>query len=310
MKKTLFLLLFGCGLLMSSVAQDSLQTKEETTQPVAKKAKFVKGTFRSTRIINMQSVEMGGKGYLQFMISHHFGSLWNEDGGAENFAQLFGLNSGVAHTYLAFDYSPLNQLNIGVAATGNATFEGWLKIKLLRQQTGKKEIPVTVVWYSLANVNAANNVPDANEAWNRFSFIHQVLIARKFSPKLSMQLMPTMVHYNVIPYGINNENNVFSIGLGGRYALSDKKALTWEYSRQLNMHENIMDKSGNINNYEPNLLALGIEFFTGGHVFQFYIGNTTSASNIEQLSKNKNSFNIRQFAIGFQLNRSFYVGKN
>ena len=308
MKKIFSLLVVGCGLFMSTVAQDTLQTKEEP-QMTVKKAKFVKNTFRSTRLINMQSIEMGGKDYMQFMISHHFGNIWNDDGGAENFAQMLGLNSGVAHTYLAFDYSPLNQLNIGVAATGNAAFEGWAKIKILKQQTGKKNIPITLVWHSLFNVDASNRAPDADLAWNRFSFMHQILIARKFNSKFSLQLSPTMVHYNVIPYGIDNNNNIFSIGIGGRYALSDKKSLTFEYSRQLNMFEDVLDKTGNINNYEPNLLALGMEFFTGGHVFQFYIGNTTDATNIAQLSRNTNKFKLGQFALGFHLNRSFFIGK-
>lgn len=308
MKKIFFVLVFGCGLLTTAVAQDTPQTKEEP-QKVVKKAKFVKNTFRSTRIINMQSVEMGAKNYMQFMISHHFSNIWNQGGGAENFAQLLGLNSGVAHTYLAFDYSPLNQLNLGVAATGNASFEGWAKIKLFKQQTGKKNIPVTVVWHSLFNVDASNRAPDANLVWNRFSFLHQILIARKFNTKFSLQLSPTMVHYNVIPYGIHNSNNIFSMGIEGRYTLTDKKSVTFEYSRQFNMYDHVIDKTGNINKYEPNLLALGMEFFTGGHVFQFYIGNTTNASNIAQLSRNTNGIQLGQWCLGFSLNRSFFLGK-
>ena len=99
------------------------------------------------------------------------------------------------------------------------------------------------------------------------------------------------------------------MGIGGRYALTDKKSLTFEYSRQLNMYDHVIDKTGNINTYEPNLLALGMEFFTGGHVFQFYIGNTTNATNIAQLSRNTNKFRLGQFALGFHINRSFFLGK-
>ena len=122
-------------------------------------------------------------------------------------------------------------------------------------------------------------------------------------------MMPTLVHYNVIPYGLHNHNNIYSIGIGARYALNEKKALTFEYSRQLNMYEKVIDKSGTIIDYEPDLLALGMEFSTGGHNFQFYIGSTSSATNIEQLSRNTNRIFHGELALGFSLNRSFFLGK-
>jgi hypothetical protein len=304
MKKILSLLLLSGLLFTTAFAQE-----EEQPEPQTKKTKYTKNTFRATRIINMQNVEMGDQGYLQFMISHHFGNLWYKDGGAENLAQLLGLNSGVANTYLSFDYTPVNRVNIGIAFTGNAIIEGYTKIKLLRQQTGARNIPVTVVWHSLAQVNAQKNFDDDGLAWNRFAYLHQLLIARKITPEFSLQLSPTLVHYNMVPYGYNNSNNIFSLGIGGRYSITDKKAVTLEYSRQFNMYKEIIDKSGNIHDYQPDLLAVGMEFFTGGHVFQFYIGSTNLASNVEQLSRNPNKISKGQFAFGFHMNRSFFIGK-
>jgi hypothetical protein len=305
MKKLLSILLLSVSL--AAVAQDN------TEAPAPKKAKFAKNTFNSASIINMQSVEMQKKGFLQFMVAHHFGNMWTKGmSTGENLAQVLGLNSGIAKTYLSFDYSVANYANIGLGMTGNSKFEGWAKFKLLRQQTGAKNIPVSITWYSMANVDAQKDMSDTISAnklvWNKYTYLHQLLIARKFSDKFSLQLMPTFVHYNIVPYGINNSNNVFSLGLGGKYQLSQNKALTFEYFRQLNMYEDVIDKNGNIVNYKPDLLAVGLEFNTGGHVFQFYVGNTTAASNIEQLTKNTNK--VGQIALGFRLNRAFYIGKN
>jgi opacity protein-like surface antigen len=309
MKKTTFLILFSLGLLTASLAQDVTPEKEA---PV-KKTKFTKSTFNASSLINMNTVEMPAKGNLQFMVAHHFGVIWNKDAsGGQNLAQILGINSGIAHTYLSFDYSVTNYANIGVALTGNSKFEGWLKFKLLRQQTGAKNIPVTIAWVSLVNVDALENTVDtikANKlAWNKFSYMHQLLIARKFSPKFSLQLMPTFIHYNLVPYGINNSNNIFSLGIGGKYQIKDNKAFTFEYARQFNMFENVIDRNGHIANYAPDLLAIGIEFNTGGHIFQFYVGNTTSASNIEQLTKNTEFIKDGKFAFGFRLNRAFFLG--
>ena len=140
--------------------------------------------------------------------------------------------------------------------------------------------------------------------------MHQLLIARKFSDKFSLQLMPTMVYFNVVPYGINNSNSVWSLGLGGKYKLSAKKNITFEYARQFNMYKNLIDKSGNIISYKPDLLSVGMEFNTGGHLFQFYIGNTTSSSNIDQLARNNNSVKLSNLALGFTINRSLSLQKD
>ena len=49
---------------------------------------------------------------------------------------------------------------------------------------------------------------------NRFNYLFQLLIARKFSDQVSLQLVPSVIHFNLVPYGINNSNNVFFDGTG------------------------------------------------------------------------------------------------
>jgi Membrane bound beta barrel domain (DUF5777) len=306
MKKILIILVSIGGLLTTSMAQG----EKTSTEPEVKKAKYTKATFRSTRIINMQSVEILPQGNLQFMISHHFGELWNKDATSkENLAQMFGLNSGIAHTYLSLDYSVTNKINLGLAAGGKSNFEGWTKIKLLRQQTGLRNIPVSLTWFSLVNVNGATGADINGLSWNRYSFLHQLLIARKFSDRISLQVIPSWIHYNIVPYGHNNSNEVFSLGIAGKYKISSNKNFTFEYANQLNMHSNLVDKNGNIVNYNRSLLSLGMEFDTGGHLFQLYVGSTTNANNIEQLSRNTSSIKDGNFALGFTINRGFNLKK-
>jgi hypothetical protein len=297
MKKIALLLVLALGGWFVSSAQDE-----------APKPKYAKATFNSTRIINMQSTEIVSKGVLQFLISHHFSPIWPKGGESQdNLAGLLGLNSGLAWTYLSFDYSINDYLNVGLAAAGRNRYEGFAKIKLLRQQTGAKNIPVSLTWYSAFNANAAKD-PNIDLTWNKFSFIHQLLIARKFSNKFSLQLMPTVIHFNLVPYGVNNSNQVYSLGLGGKYKLTPNKNITFEYSRQFNMYKNLIDKNGNIYDYKPDLLSLGMEFGTGGHLFQFYIGNTTHSSNIDQLTRNT-SKPFENLAFGFTINRSLSFSK-
>jgi hypothetical protein len=304
MKKLLSLLVFGLGFCAVTIAQETTDTAAKE----APKQKFTRTTFNSTKIINMQSVEMTSRNSLQFMISHHFSNIWNKDAGSQNLAQLFGLNSGVAHTYLSFDYSPHTWLNLGLAAAGNSKYEGWAKFKLLRQQTGAKNVPLSIVYFALMNVNTAKD-PENTLSWNKFSYMHQLLIARKFSDKFSLQLIPTWIHFNLVPYGVNNDNEVYSIGLAGKLKMTSKLNLTFEYARQLNMYENLVSKNGSILNYHPDLLSAGIEINTGGHLFQFYIGSTTDASNLDQLARNTSSIKDGNFAMGFTINRSLSLQK-
>jgi Membrane bound beta barrel domain (DUF5777) len=304
MKKILPLLVFLLAFLANAVAQDSAAAEIKE----APKAKYTRAIFSATKIINMQSTEIVTPGILQFMISHHFSNIWNKDGGKQNIAQFFGLNSGVAHTYLSFDYSPLKFMNVGVAMAGGSKYEGWAKFRILRQQTGIKNIPVTIGFYSLASVNTGED-PDNEFTGNKFSFMNQLLISRKFSDKFSLQLMPTWIHFNVVPYGINNSNEVFSLGIAGKYKVSSKLNVTLEYARQLNMYENLITKNGAILNYKPDLLSVGIEISTGTHLFQFYVGSTTDASAIDQLARNNSSIKEGNIAIGFTINRSMNVKK-
>ena len=299
MKKILSLIVLGVGFWTVSIAQDATE---------APKPKYARATFNSTKIINQQSVEIVSQGALQFLISHHFSPIWPKGGETQNnFAGMLGLNSGVAYTYLSFDFSPTKYANIGLAAAGRNRYEGWAKFKILRQQTGTKNIPVTLGWYSAFNVNAAKDAT-VSLGWNKYSFIHQLMIARKFNDKFSMQLTPTMVYFNVVPYGINNSNSVYSLGLAGRYKISSNKGITFEYNRQFNMYENLLDKGGNIISYKPDLLSLGMEFGTGGHLFQFYVGNTTHSSNIDQLARNTSGL-FENLAFGFTINRSLSLSK-
>jgi hypothetical protein len=145
--------------------------------------------------------------------------------------------------------------------------------------------------------------------WNRFSYLNQLLIARKFSESFSLQLIPSLIHYNYVPYGINNANNIFNIAIGGRMKLTNKTAITFEYSRQLNGYKNLLDESASALNYKPDVVSIGYDWDTGGHIFQFFLSSASSATNIGQLSANQNELKPGNFSLGFNLNRSYGIKK-
>lgn len=305
MKKNLLLLVACLSCWFVAMAQeDSLAVEKEVP-----KRKYARETFTSTKIINLQSTELINQQSLQFMVSHHFSYLWNKDQSTEdNLAQFFGINSGVAQTYVSFDYTPVAFMNLGVALAGQSRYEGWAKFRIARQQKGQKNIPVSVTTYSMANVDFAQDKGTGSK-WDKWSFLHQLLISRKFSDKFSFQLVPSLIYLNKVPYGINNSNFIFSLGGAGKWEMSPTLNLTMEYTRQLNMYENIISESGNIQNYSPDLLSIGLEINTGGHLFQFYVGNTIHSSSIDQLARNTGYIKDGNFAFGFTINRSLELKK-
>jgi hypothetical protein len=308
MKRIIFISMIGLLLSGNLLAQDDLLADLVKEDSATVKQNITIATFKATRVINMHSVEMTGTGNLQFLIIHHFGAIWDKNEGGANFARLFGMNGNFASTYMSFDYTPIRWMNLGVAWAGSTTMEGTAKFKLLRQQTGEKSIPISLVWVSTANFNASKQLESPQGLyWNRFSYLHQLLIARKFTEKFSLQLIPSMVHRNIISYGYGSDHNIYSMGIGGRYKLTEKRALTFEYSRQLNMYENVIDKTGEMVSYSPNLISLGYDWDTGGHIFQFFLTNSSFASNIPQLTQNPIRDNFGQWSIGFNLNRSYTV---
>ena len=73
------------------------------------------------------------------------------------------------------------------------------------------------------------------------------------------------------------------------------------------MYENVIDKTGEIVSYSPNLFSLGYDWDTGGHIFQFFLTNSSFATNVAQLSVNPIKDNVGQWSLGFNLNRSYSV---
>jgi hypothetical protein len=114
---------------------DLLEEEEEV------KAEFATNTFFTTRVINGQSVENPYPNELIFVISHHFGQI------NQGAYQFWGLDQATIR--LGFDYGVNDRLALSIGRSSyEKTYDGFLKYKLLRQQTGLKEVPLTVSWFS------------------------------------------------------------------------------------------------------------------------------------------------------------------
>jgi hypothetical protein len=251
----------------------------------------VTATFKGTRIINSQTVETPGAGTLIFLIQHRFGTL---NSGAYNF---FGLDQAVLR--LGFEYGLTNRLAIGVGRSSQEkTFDGFVKYRLLEQTTGALPMPVSVALLASSAITTLRFDPtEARTTGSRVAYTYQALIARKFSPSLSVQLMPTLVHRNYVATSAA-QNDVYALGAGMRQKVTKRTAITADYYYLL---------PGNTASNFRNALGVGVDLETGGHVFQLHVTNALGMTEKFFVPETTGNFFAGDLYFGFTVARNFTV---
>jgi len=250
-------------------------------------------TFKATRLINQQTIEVGGTRSLDFRIHHHFGPF---NSGAYDF---WGIDGG-ASIRLGLEYSYNGRLQFGLGRTSyEKQIDGFLKYRLLRQSKSGS-MPISVTLFSGAYRNGVNGlkisgVDKFNYASDRLSFVQQIIIARKIDEKLSIQITPTMVHYNLVE-NLSDQNDAYFLGIAGRYKISNRTAITYEYgAKLLNYSESKYYDS----------MGIGLDIETGGHVFQMFLTNSFGMTENQTFARTNSSWADRGFRLGFNVSRMF-----
>jgi hypothetical protein len=274
-------------------AQDDLsdllekETDDEPWGPVG-------STFKGTRLINGHSVQLREQGALEFIISHRFGTI---NSGIEN---LYGLDD--ANMRIGLDYSITDRFTIGAGRSSfQKVYDGFVKYKVLSQGTGPGSFPFTMVYYSSMAINTLkwSNPERPYRATDRYSFAHQLLLARKFGSGTSVQLMPSVVHRNLVPER-QEENLIYALGAGGRQKLTGSLALTFEYYYQFNN-----ESSSEYN----NSVSFGFDIETGGHVFQLHFTNSNPTFERGFITETTGDFFEGDIHFGFNITRTFQLGR-
>jgi hypothetical protein len=272
---------------------DLMAQLEKQTDP-SSQTNYTIATFKTTRLVNGHTVENVGRGVMDVKISHRFGRL--NGGGYE----LFGLDEATMR--MGIDYGITNRLMAGIGrSTDQKNYDGFLKYKLLRQSSGKKNVPVTLSYVATMAIKGLEwqDKTRKNYYSSRLYYTHQLLIARKLSAHSSIQLMPTLVHRNLASRG-TGLNNLLAIGIGGRQKVTKRLSLTAEYYYQLPGHK--IDTS-------TNALSIGIDIETGGHVFQLHFTNSTGMNERTFVAENTGKWQKGDIRFGFNISRVFNIGK-
>ncbi len=285
---------------LSLSAQDDLLAELEGEQEET--IDYTIATFKGTKIFNLQSNEIPGKGVLQYMILHRFGSFQDDF-----FYNFLGLNN--AEVRLQLDYSFTDWLNVGVAQASAfpRSFDGFVKYKILRQKSGAQNFPFSLTGYNNLNYRFERWPEDGlprNES-DRLSYTHSLILARKFSPDFSLELVPTVVHFNIVD-SADDSNDLFALGVGGRYKLTQSLALSVEYIHQFNPYQRMNTETNQMEDFK-NVLSIGVDIETGGHVFQLFFTNSRGVADPYVIAQTPGSWADGDIHFGFNISRVFTI---
>ncbi|WP_353125060.1 DUF5777 family beta-barrel protein [Parapedobacter pyrenivorans] len=303
------ILLIACASLSAqtdlekALASDSTSDARET----------VEATFKTTRIINSQSIETIHKHELDFKVDHRFGDIAGNNGGAKNF---FGLDNST-DIKIGFEYGISDDLNVGIARAKGATrvsqlYEANLKYRLLRQTVDDK-MPLSVTGYlslTIPGVQADQESDDEATSYRQFSdrlnLVGQLIIARKFGSNFSLALHPTYIRRNTTA-SYDGEDNLFALGIGGRLKVSRRMALVMDYFLPFRSTAS-KERYANAITALYNPLGVGLEIETGGHVFNLNFTNATAIQEMQYIPETASTWTKGQFRWGFTISRRFSLG--
>lgn len=285
LRNSIIILLIAGPLLC--FGQDDLLSQLEAETPTIKEP--VTATFKTTRLINGHSIENVAAGVLDLRISHRFGKL---NSGSYN---LWGLDQATMRIGLEYGITPRLMVGVG-RSTYQKQFDGFAKYKVLRQQENSG-MPISLsvtanTMYKSIRFSDPNRV---NYYTSNLFYSGQLLIARKFSESLSLQLMPTLIHYNLVE-NVGDPNDLISVGVGGRFKLSKRISLNAEYYYQIPSYQ----FAGTYNSF-----AIGFDIETGGHVFQLNFTNSTGMTERSFITETTGNFFKGDIHFGFTISRVF-----
>lgn len=254
---------------------------------------YTTASFKSTLVVNLESIENTHSGVLDFKVMHRFGPV---NGG---FYEFFGLDQ--ASTRLGLKYGLTDRIEIGLGrSTLNKNYDGAVKWRILWQSTGAKKMPLSLSFYTLASYKSIRydeNDPREIYKVDKFNYTFQFLLARKFNEKLTLQLVPSLVHRNYVETS-TEKNDVFSLGFGGRIKLTNRLSLNLEY------YYSFPDQ---LAEQYANPFSIGLDLETGGHVFQLLFTNAVGMVADAAITETTGKWSNGDIRFGFNISRVFTI---
>jgi hypothetical protein len=248
-------------------------------------------TFFGSRLINLSTTEQISKNTYEVRINHRFGDSYK---GAQNF---LGLDDG-ANTYLSFDFALSDNVKIGFGRESDTkAYEINTQYKLFNQLRDES-MPVSVAFV----FSGAKQTLEANKTGY---IVSQLLIARKFSKEISIEVAPFYLQRLENKDVFEGAQPLIGVSLAGQYRITKHSALIFEWSPSLNVAAYNKNTNENIKDIKYESISFGYSVEAGGHTFQMVMSNSRSSNLTHSLLGSQQNLFERHFYLGFNITRLF-----
>jgi hypothetical protein len=259
----------------------------------------VRPQFESGYLIDNQTVVIKQPATLEFIIQHRFGNI-----NSETF-DLLGLYAP-SNIRMGLNYVIRENILIGIGSTKNNKLQDANVKWNFLQQTRSNSMPVSAALFAEAAYDAREDIFE--NSTQRLSYFSQLIIARSFGRKISVQLAPSYSHFNIVDSLVEHSN--IGVSFNGRYKFSAQSSVIYS------LDYNITQMNNDFENTHPNAslgkpnLSLGVEISTSSHAFQIFL--TTYNSLIPQYNMlyNRNDFTEKDILLGFNITRLWNFQKS
>ncbi len=258
-------------------------------------------TFKSPRLVLLQTNETQKAKNLAFWVGHRFGDIGGEFGGSNT---LFGLDIAT-DLYLGFDYGITDALTVGIGRSKfNESYSGLVKYRLLWQEEESMPLSVTLFGQSSWITREPFSRNEFDKESDRISHFLQVIIARKFSPGVSVMINPGyLIRPEAQVQDFEDSDNLFSLGFGARVKILKRISIIADYTIVNGLSR--PDDLG-IDYYNP--FGVGVEIETGGHVFALNFQNSQAIIANNFIPNTTKSWTDGGVRFGFMISRNFNLG--
>jgi len=262
--------------LSSVFAQD-----DESKEPV-------RDIWAGGQLIDNQTTSTTMKGGLDFVIHHRMGEMNTID-------DLFGLFAP-SNIRLGLNYGITDRLSVGIGSEKNSKMQEITWKYAILKQNNSGSIPVDVTYFGNFVIDARNlEVFQSNfKLLDRYSYFNQIIIGRKVTDRLSLEVAPSFTHFNKVDSTV--QNDAFGISAGGRLKVVKEFTLIFEYNqgfftKTLKYYQDMP---------KPDI-SFGMEVGTPTHAFQLFATTTNNIINQRNYVYNKST----KLSVGFNITVRF-----
>jgi len=247
---------------------------------------------------DQQTILSPYKGGLELIIHHRFGTMQN------GLKDLYGIYAP-SNIRLGLNYGITDKLMVGFGTEKNNKYQEFEVKYSIFSQTRSGSMPVALSYYGNFAIDGGMKEDEYSEFsfTNRLAYFHQLIVARKFSDRLSVQLAPSFIHFN----GIDKKwhNDYVGISAGGRFLAFGQFSIIAEYDQSfgITVFDGLFNKEESDVEYKsakPNFV-LGFEIGTPTHTFQLFAANYNKISPHKNLANNTNDLLEGEILVGMNV---------